>query len=193
MKSRFPLFALLFLAALSIAPASAAECPPILNYAAKPLRGGEPVSFCNAYQGKVILAVNTASQCGFTPQFKGLEALYQKYKDRGLVVLGFPSNDFWQEFSEAEKTAQVCHLNYGVTFPVFTASKVKGDGANPFFKQLAAQSGTTPKWNFFKYLIDANGKVAAAYSSMTTPEDAELAQKIEDLLAALSLTGSPGK
>lgn len=184
MKFRFPLFSFLFLAALHIAPANAAECPPLLSYEAKPLRGSDPVNFCNAYQGKVILAVNTASQCGFTPQFKGLEALYQKYKDRGLVVLGFPSNDFWQEFSEAEKTAQVCYLNYGVTFPVFTASKVKGDEANPFFKQLAEQSGTTPKWNFFKYLIDGNGKVVAAYSSMTTPEDAELGQKIEGLLTA---------
>lgn len=175
---------LLFLSALSIAPANAAECPPLLNYAAKPLRGGDPVNFCTAYQGKVILAVNTASQCGFTPQFKDLEALYQKYKDRGLVVLGFPSNDFWQEHSDPEQTAKVCYLNYGVTFPMFTASKVKGDEANPFFKQLAEQSGTTPKWNFFKYLIDANGKVVAAYSSVTTPEDAELGQKIEGLLAA---------
>ncbi|MGZ8217112.1 glutathione peroxidase, partial [Methylomagnum sp.] len=184
MKFRFPFLPFLSLYALSIVPAGAAECPPLLNHEAKPLRGGEPVRFCDAYRGKVIVAVNTASQCGFTPQFKGLEALYQKYKDRGLVVLGFPSNDFWQEYSDAEKTAKVCYLNYGVTFPMFAASPVKGAGANPFFKQLAEQSGTKPKWNFFKYLIDADGKVVAAYSSLTTPDNAELGQKIEGLLAA---------
>lgn len=184
MNFRFSLFRCLPLYALSVVPAGAADCPPLLNFEAKPLRGGEAVRFCDAYKGKVILAVNTASQCGFTPQFKGLEALYQKYKDRGLVVLGFPSGDFFQEFSEAEKTANVCYLNYGVTFPMFAKSAVRGRDANPFFKQLAEQSGTTPKWNFFKYLVDADGKVVAAYSSMTKPDGAELIGKIEGLLAA---------
>lgn len=184
MKRRFPLLPLLGLCAVLAGPAQAAECPPLLNFEARPLRGGgEPVKFCDAYQGKVILAVNTASQCGFTPQFKGLEALYQKYKDKGLVVLGFPSNDFFQEFSEADKTAEVCYLNYGVTFPMFAKSPVRGSDANPFFRQLAEQSGTTPKWNFFKYLIDAKGKVVAAYASTTTPDDAELRGRIEGLLA----------
>lgn len=185
MNIRIPFFSILaFFTALSAVPAGAAECPPLLNHEAKVLRGSESVKFCDAYRGKVILAVNTASQCGFTPQFKGLEALYQKYKDRGLVILGFPSNDFWQEFPEAEKTAEVCYLNYGVTFPMFKASAVKGDAANPFFKQLAEQSGTTPKWNFYKYLIDPEGKVAAAYSSVTTPESEDLVGKIEGLLGA---------
>ena len=184
MNYRLPLFPLMPLCALLAGSARAAECPPLLDFEARPLRGGEPVKFCEAYPGKVILAVNTASQCGFTPQFKGLEGLYQKYKDRGLVVLGFPSNDFFQEFSESDKTAKVCYLNYGVTFPMFAKSSVRGSGANPFFKRLAEQSGTSPKWNFYKYLVDAEGKVVAAYSSMTKPEDAGLAGKIEELLGA---------
>lgn len=184
MNVRFPLWLSLYL--LSMTPLSAAECPPLLNFETKTLRGGETVQFCEAYRGKVILAVNTASQCGFTPQFKGLEALYQKYKDKGLVVLGFPSNDFYQEFAEAEKTANICYLNYGVTFPMFQKSAVRGKDANPFFKHLAEQSGTSPKWNFFKYLIDADGKVVAAYTSTTTPEDADLGKKIEELLNAAS-------
>ncbi|BBL76445.1 glutathione peroxidase [Methylomagnum ishizawai] len=184
MRIHFPLLPWLLACALALPThARAAEnCPPLLDYTAKPLRGGEPVQFCEAYRGKVVLAVNTASQCGFTPQFKGLEALYQKYKDKGLVVLGFPSNDFWQEFSEADKTAEVCYLNYGVTFPMFAKSPVKGADANPFFKQLAGQSGTSPKWNFFKYLIDRNGKVVEAYASTTTPDDKALVGKIEALL-----------
>ena len=119
------------------ASAQAETCPDLLNFTAQKLRASETVDFCQAYQGKVILAVNTASQCGFTPQFKGLEALYQKYKDRNFVILGFPSADFHQEFSDEEKTSQVCYQNYGVTFPMFKASAVRGDDANAFFKKLA--------------------------------------------------------
>jgi len=182
MRLQTKLFALLPLCCLLSGPARAAECPPLLNFSAKPLRGSDPVGFCESYQGKVILAVNTASQCGYTPQFKGLEALYQKYKDRGLVVLGFPSNDFLQEFAEPAKTAEVCYINHGVTFPMFARSAVTGAAANPFFKQLAEQSGTEPKWNFYKYLIDAQGKVVAAYPSKTEPDDEELMGKIDSLL-----------
>lgn len=182
MRFRIPFLSLLLASAAPVSNASAAECPALLDYSATPLRGGDPIQLCGAYQGKVILAVNTASQCGFTPQFKGLEALYQKYKDRGLVVLGFPSNDFWQEFAESGKTAEVCYLNYGVTFPMFAKSPVKGADANPFFKRLAEQSGTAPKWNFYKYLIGRDGRVAEAYSSMTKPEDKDLVGRIESLL-----------
>jgi glutathione peroxidase len=167
---------------LSLGSAQAETCPDLLNFSAQKLRSKESVDFCKAYQGKVILVVNTASQCGFTPQFKGLEALYQKYKDRNFVILGFPSDDFHQEFSDEAKTAEVCHQNYGVTFPVFKSSPVRGDNANYLFKKLAERSGTTPKWNFYKYLIDANGKVVESYASMTTPEDEGLRQKIEALL-----------
>lgn len=167
-------------------PASSAECPPILNFSMAPLRGGDPLDFCKAYGGKVILAVNTASQCGFTPQFKGLEALYQKYKDKGLVILGFPSNDFFQEFTTAEETAKMCYINYGVTFPMFAKSAVKGKDANGFFKKLAEESGVPPKWNFYKYLIGANGKVQGSFSPMTGPDSKELEQKIEAALAEVS-------
>jgi glutathione peroxidase len=180
MSVRLPLICALWLAA---GAAAGAECPPLLNTEMKPLRGAQPVSLCD-YRGKVVLAVNTASQCGFTPQFKGLEALYQKYKDRGLVVLGFPSNDFRQEFNEAEETAKVCYINYGVTFPMFAKSAVTGAEANPLFKSLAAQSGTTPKWNFYKYLIGRDGQVVENFSPMTGPDDKGLQDKIEALLAA---------
>jgi glutathione peroxidase len=179
----FPTAALLWATVLA-APAYAEECPPLLNHAMKPLRGEQPVNFCAAYRGKTILAVNTASQCGFTPQFKGLEAIYQKYKDRGLVVLGFPSNDFWQEHADPEKTAKVCYLNYGVTFSMFAKSPVRGDDANPFFRQLAEQSGTAPLWNFYKYLIDPQGKVLKVYPSRTKPDDPGLLRDVEQALAA---------
>lgn len=172
-----------FVLGVFAAPAYSEECPASLQFSLKPLRGSETVDFCQAYRGKVILAVNTASRCGYTPQFKGLEALYQKYKDRGFVVLGFPSDDFKQEYAEAEKTAEVCYLNYGVTFPVFTKSSVKGESANTFFKGLAQATGTQPKWNFFKYLIDRQGKIQKAYPSQVEPEDADLQKEIETLIA----------
>lgn len=182
------LFALTFLSGLlGQATAQAAECPPaaLLDYEMKALRGGQTINFCEAYQGKVILAVNTASQCGFTPQFKGLEALYQKYRDKGLVVLGFPSNDFWQEHSDPDKTAEVCYLNYGVSFPMFSKSSVKGKDANAFFRNLAQQSGQSPKWNFFKYLIDPQGHVIKVYASTTAPDDPDFVRDVENALATL--------
>lgn len=181
------LFALtLFSGLFAQAPLQAAEYSPasLLDYEMKALRGGQTVNFREAYQGKVILAVNTASQCGFTPQFKGLEALYEKYRDKGLVILGFPSNDFWQEHNDAEKTAEVCYLNYGVTFPMFSKSAVKGSEANAFFRNLIEQSGQSPKWNFFKYLIDPQGHVVKVYASTTSPDDAGLIEAIEQTLAA---------
>jgi glutathione peroxidase len=175
---------LIFLAGLALsAPVRAETCPDLLNFSAQKLHSKDSVDFCQAYQGKVILAVNTASQCGFTPQFKGLEALYQKYKDRNFVILGFPSADFRQEFDDEGKTASMCYLNYGVTFPMFKTSPVRGGDANAFFKKLAERSGATPKWNFYKYLIDAKGNVVDSYASPTTPDDLALNQKIEALLS----------
>lgn len=162
--------------------AFAESCPELLNYQAPALRSDATVDFCSAFNGKVVLAVNTASNCGFTPQFKGLEALYQKYKDQGLVVVGFPSNDFYQEFDKSEETAKVCYINYGVTFPMLKKSPVKGDAANPFFQRLIQATGTSPKWNFYKYLIAKDGRTVTAYNSKVTPE--ELSVTIESLLAA---------
>lgn len=161
-------------------PTQAETCADILQYKMQRLRSEEVIDFCSAYQGKVILAVNTASTCGFTPQFKGLEALYQQYKDQGLVILGFPSGDFFQEFDDPKKTAEVCYINYGVTFPMFEKSHVSGDKANTFFKNLSALSNTRPKWNFYKYLINRDGTKVESFSNFTKPE--ELNAQIEALL-----------
>ncbi|WP_231499594.1 glutathione peroxidase [Methylomonas sp. 11b] len=168
--------------ACSVSVAGAETCPELLNYKMTKLRSSEQIDFCQAFHGKVILAVNTASNCGYTPQFKGLEALYQKYKDQGLVVVGFPSNDFNQEFAEAEKTANVCYINYGVTFPMLEKSQVKGTGANGFFQKLIKATGQAPAWNFHKYLIDRSGNSVAAFPSDVTPE--QLDSKISALLSA---------
>lgn len=160
--------------------ATAEQCSDLLNFKMKKLRSSEHIDFCQAFQGKVILAVNTASNCGFTPQFKGLEQLYQKYKDQGLVILGFPSGDFNQEFDNAEDTAKVCYINYGVTFPMLEKSVVSGTRANPFFQKLTQLTGTAPQWNFYKYLINQDATTVKAFSSSDTPE--ALDSKIKDLL-----------
>ncbi len=161
------------------APAEAAMCNNLLDYSPQNLRGKESTNLCSAFKGKVILAVNTASECGFTPQFEGLEALYQKYKDQGLVVLGFPSNDFFQEHKDSDKTADVCYVNYGVTFPVFKESAVRGSDVNPFFKELAAQTDVKPKWNFYKYLIARDGSVIDSFGSRTDPMSDTITKAIE--------------
>ena len=175
---------LILLAGFFLYSASAAgsePCSDLLNYKSSKLRSSEELDFCQAFQGKVILAVNTASNCGYTPQFKGLEALYQKYKAQGLVVVGFPSNDFNQEFDAAEKTAKVCFINYGVTFPVLEKSAVKGSSANAFFQKLIKATGQAPEWNFYKYLIARDGSSVEAFSSDVTPE--QLDSKISALLS----------
>ena len=135
------------------------------------------------YEGNVVLIVNTASHCGFTPQFEGLEALYQSYRDRGLAVIGFASDDFRQEAKDEEKAAEVCYVNYGVTFTMLAPSSVRGDEANPVFQELARQS-QAPSWNFNKYLVDGSGKVVQQYGSNTTPDSKVLAEAIESVLPA---------
>ena len=129
-----------------------------------------------------ILAVNTASYCGFTKQYKGLENLHQKYQAQGLVVLGFPSNDFSQEKGSNKEIAEFCENTFGVNFPMFAASSVRGDQANPFFKQLISQGATAPKWNFYKYLIGRDGKLIESYNSMTDPDSRNLISAIEKSL-----------
>lgn len=154
-------------------PARADDCSELLNFQTTRLHSTESLNFCQAFTGKLLLVVNTASQCGYTPQLKGLESLYQKYKDKGLVVVGFPSNDFHQEYSDEAKTANVCYFNYGVSFPMLSTSSVKGSSANTLFKRLIAQTGQEPQWNFYKYLVSQDGKTVSVYPSETTPEQLE--------------------
>jgi glutathione peroxidase len=157
----------------------AASCPAILNHTFKRLQDEAPQNLCQ-YSGKVVLVVNTASYCGFTKQYEGLEALYAKYAPRGLVVLGFPSNDFGkQEPGSSQEIADFCFNTYGVKFPMFAKSSVKGDEANPLHATLAKLTGQEPKWNFTKYLIDRSGKVVDYFPSKVTPEDPQLVGKIE--------------
>ena len=146
------------------------------------LQDEKPQDLCQ-YAGKVVLVVNTASYCGFTDQYKGLEALYRRYRNRGLVVLGFPSNDFGQqEPGSNQQIAEFCENTYGVQFPMFAKSSVRGPQANPLFKQLVERTGTTPKWNFYKYLISRDGRTVLAYNSLVSPESDTLRRDIERLL-----------
>ncbi len=144
----------------------------LLQFHTQRLRSDEIVDF-RAYADKTLLVVNTASRCGFTPQFKELEALYQKYKDNGLAVVGFPSNDFRQEHAEAEAIANVCYVNYGVTFDMVAESSVRGSAANSLFKRLTVATGAAPAWNFNKYLITPDGSVRH-FDSATQPLGGEL-------------------
>ena len=135
------------------------------------------------YKGKTILVVNTASKCGYTPQLKGLESLYQKYKSNDFVVLGFPSDDFNQEDLEGEKIKSFCKLNYGVTFPIFGKTHVKGEGMNAFYKKLfKSLEGQSVGWNFEKILIDSRGKVVKKYKSAEAPLGGELEEQIKSLV-----------
>ena len=158
-----------------------ANCPAVLKHTFNRLQDEAPQDLCQ-YAGKVVLVVNTASYCGFTKQYIGLENLYAKYAPRGLVVLGFPSNDFKQEDADAKKIADLCYNTYGVKFPMFTSTVVTGANANPLYSDLIKATGNQPKWNFNKYLIDRNGKVIDYFPSKVTPEDPTLVGKIEQAL-----------
>ena len=172
----------LLLAAFAL-PALAAECPAMLQGELPKLRAKDQnIELCQ-YAGKPLVVVNTASFCGFTPQFKGLEALYQRYKEQGLEVLGIPSDDFRQEADSSEETATVCYVNYGVTFAMTEPQPVSGANAIPLFKALAEQS-RAPRWNFFKYVVDRQGKVVASFSSLTKPDDPELIAAVEQAIAS---------
>ena len=167
--------------AQSAPPAAPAACPALLNQQFPRLQDEKPQSLCQ-YAGKVLLVVNTASYCGFTPQYQGLEALYGRYRERGLVVLGFPSNDFAQERGSNREIAEFCENTFGVRFPMFAKSSVRGGDANPLFRELAARTGQAPRWNFHKYLVARDGSVVAQYSSLTGPQDKALLADIEKLL-----------
>ena len=188
MLSTFSLMAAMAFVGTLVAstPARAADapaCPATLNHQFPRLQDEKPQSLCQ-YSGKVLLVVNTASYCGFTPQYQGLEALYAKYRDRGLVVLGFPSNDFAQESGDNKQIADFCENTYGVKFPMFTKSSVRGPQANPLYRQLAQSTGRQPLWNFHKYLIARDGSVVTSYTSLTSPDSAGLIRDIEKQLGA---------
>jgi glutathione peroxidase len=163
--------------------ADSGPCPALLDHEFNRLQTGKPETLCQ-FRGKVLLIVNTASYCGYTHQYEGLEALYRKYKDRGLVVLGFPSNDFGsQEPGSNHEIAEFCRLTYGVQFPMFEKSSVTSLKTNPLYAELDTRTCSSPKWNFHKYLIDRNGNPAGTFASKIEPDDRELVTLLEKLLA----------
>ena len=169
--------------AFSASFAHAACNSPLLDKTEKRLLG-KTENLCEVYGGKVVLVVNTASKCGYTPQYEGLESLYKTYKDKGLVVLGFPSDQFLgPEYDDETKIAEFCKANYGVTFPMYSKGDVKGDEANPLFKDLIATTGKKPSWNFNKYLIGRDGKTVTHFGSNTKPQEADFVKAIEAELA----------
>ena len=169
------------LGAMAIAIDASVACSPLLDHSLNTLQGKRQ-DLCE-YQGKVLLVVNTASYCAFTPQYKALEAIYEKYASRGLVVLGFPSNDFGhQEPGSNEEVAEFCERTYKVQFPMFEKSVVRSPGGNPIFDQLARMTGERPSWNFHKYLVDRSGTAAMSFSTLRKPDDRALVAKIEQLL-----------
>lgn len=161
--------------------AVAAACPAYLDHSMRKLHSKEQLNLCEVQAGKPMLVINTASHCGYTRQFKGLEALYQQYRDRGLNVVGFASDDFRQEAKDEAKAAEVCYVNYGVTFTMLAPSHVKGANANPVFSELANQT-QAPSWNFNKYLVDGSGKVVGHFGSNTSPDSKVLQAAIESVL-----------
>lgn len=156
----------------------------LLDHDFRKLAADETVNLCETYSGKVLLIVNTASKCGNTPQYDGLEKLHAEYGEQGLVVLGFPSNDFMgQEPGTEAEIEEFCRLTYGVQFPMFEKTTVKGDDANAFYHALADASGTYPTWNFHKYLVGRDGKLITEFSPRTKPYDEDVVKAIESALS----------
>lgn len=172
-------------ALMSLAALPALAGGALLDHDLRPLAGKAPVNLRQTYAGNVLLVVNTASKCGFTPQFEGLEALHAKYGGKGFAVLGFPSGDFKsQEFEDEKQIQQFCTLTYGVKFPMFEKVHVVGKQATPLYRDLAEASGQAPQWNFHKYLIGRDGRLIAGYGSKTAPDDPALVAAIEAALQA---------
>ena len=157
-----------------------AACTELYNHKITTLQG-DTLNLCD-YQDKPILVVNTASKCSFAPQFEALESLNKKYKDQGLLVIGFPSNDFRQELSDNKAIGDFCKGTYSVQFPMAIKSSVAGPNANAFYKQLAAKSGVAPQWNFYKYVIAPGGKEVTAFESTVAPDSAGLVAKFKPYL-----------
>jgi glutathione peroxidase len=159
---------------------SGAACPDYLDVTKRPLAGGEPVNLCETYRGQVLLVVNTASKCAFTRQYEGLEALYERYRSRGFVVMGFPSNDFGgQEPGTEEQILEFCRLTYGVQFPMFEKTHAVPVQADALYRGLAREAGGYPAWNFHKYLIDRDGRLVGSFPSHMPPDHPDLIRAIE--------------
>mgnify|MGYP000846232370 CR=1 FL=1 len=183
-RSVYAAAALLLVAAGTVA-AAPATAPDLLDVSYRPLAGKTPVNLKQRYHGQVLLVVNTASKCGFTPQYEGLEALQQRLSPRGFAVLGFPSNDFkGQEPGSEAQIQEFCTLTYGVKFPMFEKVQVTGAQATPLYQRLTAASGVAPGWNFHKYLIGRDGRLVAQFSSRVKPDDPQLLAAINTALAA---------
>lgn len=169
---------------LLLAPA-VSSAAGLLDHSLRPLAAKRPVNLQRSYAGQVVLVVNTASKCGFTPQFEALEALHAKYRPKGFAVLGFPSGDFMgQEFDDEKKIQEFCTLTYGVKFPMFQKVTVVGRNTTPLYRGLAKAAGESPKWNFHKYLVGRDGKLAGSWGSRTTPNDPAIVAAIELALKA---------
>jgi len=179
----------LALGALAPAAAAPAACPALLHQVLPRLQDEKPIDLCS-HAGKVVLVVNTASFCGYTPQYKALEALDRRYRDKGLVVLGFPSNDFGQqEPGSGKEIADFCENTFGVKFPMFaksTVSPTAGGTLNPLFAALIERTGQAPRWNFHKYLISRSGSTVSSYKSAVDPSDPVFIKDLEKLLGSES-------
>lgn len=173
--------ALLCLLAAFFGRSAHAACPDYLNQDVRKLRSSEYVNLCREFAGKPILIVNTASRCGFTPQFQGLEQLHREFRDRGLVIVGVPSNDFRQAAPDEDTAAKVCFVDYGVTFTMLSQQKVLGPEAHPLFRELGNRGGE-PRWNFNKYLIDRGGNLVERFDSTIEPMSARLRKSVESVL-----------
>jgi glutathione peroxidase len=174
-----------FLASLPLIVAlpAAGACPALLHHRVTTLKG-EPMDLCQL-AGKVVLVVNTASYCGYTGQYKGLEGLYQRFRERGFVVLGVPSNDFGaQEPGSNAQVADFCERTYKVRFPMLEKAAVSGKEASPLYRGLAAKTGQAPRWNFHKYVVSRDGRSVASFSSAVAPDDPALVAAVEKALAA---------
>ena len=174
----------LLAAAVYNGQARAGDCPALLKHSFNSLQTGQAQDLCQ-YKGKVVLVVNTASFCGYTDQYGGLEELYRRYKDQGLVVLGFPANDFGnQEPDNNAKIAKFCRMTYGVEFPMFEKSRVVGAQRNPLYAELHKRTGVAPRWNFHKYLIDPTGERVLSFESAVPPDDKRLVEELRKMLDA---------
>jgi glutathione peroxidase len=163
--------------------APGAGCPALLRHTFNGLQTGKPQTLCD-FRGKVLVIVNTASYCGYTKQYEGLEALYRKYKGRGLVVIGFPSNDFGaQEPGSNKEIAEFCRTTYGVEFPMFEKASVARLETQPLYASLVRATGEAPKWNFHKYVVDRTGTKITSYASAVEPTQRDFVASIERLLA----------